>query len=249
MNYHKKGMWFPITLIAFVVVIALWVPVKYGHAFLINYLLLHKGVLENAQVVKKGIIVDGGLVWLHNTQPSDNHQFQVRIAGAGIEESICQIGVSKSLYDNTPPGKSVPVKFLRDYPRTCKLSSSIPGTHSILLTGLWLSTFMLIFAFGTSFFLYRAYKKPGPEGLGRLTTNMELKGEVNCPKCGERMTEGYLPMGLGIHWRNIDQPAGLTTIFGGLPGTVFLFRRPRFHAYHCTKCKIVIFQYGRRKRR
>lgn len=247
MNYHKKGMWFPVALIAFVTVIALYFPVKYGHDFLLNYMLLHKGVVENVQVIKKGIIVYDELVWTDQTQPSDNHQFQVQLPGAGKEENICQISVSKSLYDLTPAGSRISVTFLPGKPWKCKLSSSIQGTMSILMAGHALSAFMLLCAFGAAIFLYRSHKKPAPGDLSDLTTNMELDKEVHCPKCSEQMKEGYLPMGFGIHWRNIDQPMGLPTIFGVLPGTVFWFKRPKLHAYHCTRCKIVLFQYGNEK--
>ena len=247
MSYHKKGMWFPIALIVIVVVIALWFPLRYGHALLFHYQLLRKGVVENAQVVKKGIIVDGELVWMDQTQPSDNHQFHVKLLNAGSAENICQLSVSKSLYRFTPLGASVSVTFLPKKPQKCKLSSSIPGIKSILMAGHALSIFMLLFAFGAAFFVYRSYKKPGPDDLGNLTTNMKLGEEVHCPKCSEKMTEGYLPMGFGIHWRNIDQPFGVPTIFGVLPKTIFWFKRPKLHAYHCNKCKIILFQYGKEK--
>ncbi len=245
MNYHKKGMWFPIALIALVAVIALWFPVRYGNAFFLNYLLIHKGVKENAQVVKKGIVVNGELKWFVQTQPSDNHQFLVKLSNSDITESLCGLSVSKSLYRITPVGASIPVTFLQGRPQECKLSSSIQGTRSILIAGHVLSAFMLLFVFGAVFFLYRSHKKPEPGALSGLTTDMKLKGEVHCPKCNEHMAEGYLPMGFGIHWRNIDQPIGLPTIFGALPGTLFLFKRPKLHAYHCTRCKIVIFQYNK----
>ncbi len=247
MSNLKKGIWFPLSLILLIVVIALWFPYKYGEAFLLNHRLLNEGVKENAQIIAKGILVDDKLLWSYETQLSDNHQFRVKIHNGNNDEDTCQFGVSKSLYDYTPPGGKIPVTFLPDNPQKCGLSAVISRTQPVLSWGIGLSAFMLLFAAGSSFFIHRMHKRPGPGSSCKLTTKIESENSVICPECNAEMTEGYLPMGLGINWRNIDQPVGIPTIFSGLPNTVLWLKRPKLHAYHCEKCKVVIFKYGKRE--
>jgi hypothetical protein len=103
---------------------------------------------------------------------------------------------------------------------------------------------MLLLALGSLFFIRHSHKKTGPGNSSQLTTAIKSGETPNCPECGIKMAEGYLPMGFGIHWRNINQPVAIPTIFSGLSGTVFWLKRPRLHGYHCEKCRIIIFKYG-----
>ncbi len=244
MSNLKKGIWFPLSLVILIILIALWVPFKYGQDFLLNRALLNSGVVENAQIYKKGILVNGKLIWTQQTKPSDEHVFVVRFSTKRGTEDLCQFGVTQRLYNNSPLGMRISVTFLPESPQRCKLSYSIPGSQSILFKGLALSAGMLLLALGSILFIRHSHKKPGPGSSSKLTTEMRVESPLNCPECGIKMTEGYLPMGFGIHWRNINQPVAIPTIFSGLSGTVFWLKRPRLHAYHCEKCRIVIFKYG-----
>lgn len=69
---------------------------------------------------------------------------------------------------------------------------------------------------------------------------------MECPTCKSIMEDGYIPIVGGIHWRRKGQRVGLPSMLTGLPGTVWWnpFRRPKLPAYHCPKCKIIIFVYG-----
>jgi hypothetical protein len=247
MKNLKKGIWFPIVLVLLVAVIALWYPFRYGNAFLYNLRLLNNGVIENARIVQKGIVVNETLKWVepYLTEPSDDHHVQVELNGGYVDQSFCQFGVSKTFYDSRPVGMRVPITFLADEPEKCKLASGISGTQNILIVGMSVSTFMLLIALGALFYISRSYKKPDPGNPNRLTTEMEFENPLNCPQCNENMIEGYMPMGFGIHWRRIDHPVGIPNIFSVLPGTIFWFKRPKLHAYHCERCKIVTFQYGK----
>lgn len=245
MSNLKKGIWFPLSLVVLIILIALWVPFKYGSDFLLNRSLLSEGVVENMQIFKKGILVNGKLVWpQQQTKPSDEHIFIVKLSSQGGRENLCQFGVTQRLYNNSPLGTRIPVTFLPESPHRCKLSYSLRGSQAILSKGLALSTGMMLFAFGALFFVYRSHKQPGPGSSSQLTTAIKSEDHPNCPECGIKMTEGYLPMGFGIHWRNINQPVAIPTIFSGLSGTVSWLKRPRLHAYHCDKCRIIIFKYG-----
>jgi hypothetical protein len=246
MKHLRKGIWFPVALVLIIITIALWFPFKYGYAFIYNHRLLKKGVVEHARVVKKGIMVNKELVWATETRPSSDHQLLVRLSKAGIEPVICQFGVSKSLYDDTSPGERISVMFLTEEPEKCKLYYGIDGTQKILMAGFGLSSLMIFIAFGSMFFIRRSYRRPGPGNSSYLTTEMECEGDLYCQQCSEKMAEGYLPMGFGIHWRSINHPVGIPNIFGVLPGTMFWLKRPKLHAFHCEKCRIVTFKYGKK---
>ncbi len=246
MKNLKKGIWFPISLVVLVAVIALWAPFTYGGIFLYNRHLLDAGVVESAKIIRKGVLVRDKLVWTRQSQNSGDHQLQVEFFNSGGERNICQFSVSKLLYDYHPPGTKIPVIFLPEDPQKCKMSAGIPGTQLILKFALGISAFMMLFASGSLFFVFKSYKKSGPGDSSSLATEIGLKEGMCCPKCDSEMIEGYLPMGSGIIWRNINQPVGIPTVFGGLPGTVFLGKRPKLHAYHCASCKIVTFKYGKK---
>ena len=106
---------------------------------------------------------------------------------------------------------------------------------------------MMLIGFGSVFFVLRSYKKPGPGDSSLFATDMEFEEGIRCPKCNLEMTEGYLPTGSGIVWRNIDQPVGIPTVFSGLPGTAIFGKHSKLHAYHCVSCKIVTFKYGKNR--
>jgi hypothetical protein len=232
--------------VVLVVTISLWVPLRYSNAFLHNRTLLERGLVKNAQIVRKGILVDKSLRWTDVTEPSDNHQLHVRLPGVASEHTICRLGVSRSMYNDSPPGTYKSVTYLSESPQKCRLTASLPGTQSIMLFGLSISAGMILFAAGASFLVFRSYKKEGPGSSGILSTEMKREGGTRCPECAADMKEGYLPVNRGIYWRTLDQPLGMPTLFSGLSGTVSLFSRPRFHAYHCERCKVITFKYGRK---
>ena len=246
MKNLKKGIWFPISLGVLVIVIALWVPLTYGEIFLFNHRLINTGIVEKAQITRKGILVNDELGWKELSQTSKDHQFQVNIISSEGEIINCQFGVSESLYDNHPLGTRILVTYLSKEPQKCKRYESIHGTQKILSFGLGSSAFMMLIGFGSMFFVLRSYKKPGPGDSSLFATDIELEEEIRCPKCNLEMIEGYLPVGGGIVWRNIDQPVGIPNVFSGLPGTAFFGKRSKLHAYHCERCKIVTFKYGKK---
>lgn len=245
---NRKGKWFPVVLVILVAMIALWYPFRYGNAFLYNRRLINDGMNTMARIVQKGIFVNERLKWVdpYLTEPSDDHHVRVELNGGNADPSYCQFGVSKSFYDNKPAGEKVPVTFLPDQPEKCKLTSGISGTQNILFVGMSLSSFMLLIALGAFYYIHRSYKEPSPESPNILTTEMEFDEPMDCPQCREEMIEGYMPMGFGMHWRKIDHPVGIPNIFSVLPGTIFWFKRPKLHAYHCAKCRIVTFKYGKK---
>ena len=104
---------------------------------------------------------------------------------------------------------------------------------------------MLIFL-GFSYYVYRSFRKP--DRPLPLTTHMDVdKNSVLCPRCGSKMNEGYMPTIGGVSWRDRNEAVGIPTIFSGLPGTTFWVKRPMLHAFHCEKCNIITFKYGKKE--
>ena len=127
-------------------------------------------------------------------------------------------------------------------PDQCYLTSNLVLSGLILagLSGLTLIFIALVLGF--AWFAQRSFA-----GVPELTAEFaeEESVSVSCSGCSSAMDVGYIvPFG-GIHWRDADQPIGLPTALGGLPGTVGWRGRPRLQAFHCTACGIVTFKYVR----
>lgn len=69
--------------------------------------------------------------------------------------------------------------------------------------------------------------------------------KLRCPQCGTAMRSGYIPTGGGIFWFDHPHRPGLVPFAKALEGTSTWFRRARLEAYHCPKCRLVTFRYGR----
>jgi hypothetical protein len=67
---------------------------------------------------------------------------------------------------------------------------------------------------------------------------------MKCPECHAAMEEGTIPTGGGMFWYRKRQPSGLNVFAKALPGTFAWFRRARLEAYHCARCRFVLFRYG-----
>lgn len=244
MRNHRKGIWFPISLGVLVILIAFWVPVTYGNTYLLNYRLLTSGMVENARIIRKGIMVNDALEWRELSQSDQENQLQVMLSGTVNVGKSCQFTVSEEIYDTHPIGSKILVSYLPGKQSNCRALDSIPGVQRILTIGMGFSILMMLIGFTSLFLTIRSHNIAGPGDASALTTNLHING-MPCPKCNANMTEGYLTTGRGIVWRDIDQPVGIPNMFSGLPGTVFFGKRQKLHAYHCDSCMIATFKYGR----
>src|SRR5262245_39705991 len=132
----------------------------------------------------------------------------------------CTAGTSPAIYRETRTGDVLDVVVLRDRPGECELVSTLRASAAVLwvATGLLLVLLLGIGLLGV--FLQRSFARvPAP------TTRLDV-GELQCPRCGARMNEGYLPLLAGLHWRGRSEAVGLPHALAGLPGTVGWRGRP-----------------------
>jgi hypothetical protein len=126
-------------------------------------------------------------------------------------------------------------------PGECVLVATLENSMA-LMTALaaLLAVFVLVLVL-LGLFLQRSFTRPGVPN-----TRFDLPpGAPACPRCRAPMTEGYLPLLAGIHWRDTGQPVGMPHALAGLPGTTGWRERARVHAFRCPSCAIVTFQYAR----
>ena len=243
---RSKEMRFYAVLIILLLIAGLWFPVKYAGNLRLNLALSKRGHGGYAEIIKKGVLMDGRLKSLDHTKPSDHHAFNVRIEGIDRGAEICQVNVSKRLYEEKAIGDRVLVTYLPEDPSVCQLPLSIASNTSFILFGFLVSFFFLLLVLILIFFLLGSYRKNEHTKPITLSNRMDIEAhQIVCPNCHQEMREGYIPVMGAIPWRSMDEPVGLPTIFSGLPGTIFWFRRPKLHAFHCKKCRIVIFKYGK----
>jgi hypothetical protein len=157
-----------------------------------------------------------------------------------IPTDSCTAEVSKSVFEAAQIGGTFEVVRKPGRPDQCYLTSSLALSGLILagLSGLTLIVLALILGF--AWFAQRSF-------ASAMTLTSEVDeaelGGVSCCGCFATMEPGYIvPFG-GIHWRDADQPIGLPTALGGLPGTVGWRGRPRLQAFRCEVCGIVTFKH------
>jgi hypothetical protein len=152
----------------------------------------------------------------------------------------CTAQTSKAVFDAAQVGDTFEIVRKPGRPDQCYLTSSLALSGLILagLSGLTLTALAL--SLGVAWFAQRSFA-----GAIKLTSEF-APGDlpnVSCCGCSAAMEPGYIvPFG-GIHWREQDQPIGLPTAFGGLPGTVGWRGRPRLQAFRCEACGIVTFKH------
>ncbi len=68
---------------------------------------------------------------------------------------------------------------------------------------------------------------------------------MHCPQCHSRMQSGYIPTGGGIFWFRKQERPDIFPFARALPGTSAWLRRAKLEAYHCNRCELVLFRYGK----
>lgn len=68
---------------------------------------------------------------------------------------------------------------------------------------------------------------------------------MQCPECKTRMDDGYVPARGGIFWHRKGEKPGLFSFAKGLPGTAAWLRTAKLEAYHCPRCRLILFRYGK----
>jgi hypothetical protein len=183
------------------------------------------GTRADAELVEK--LEGGALVLQIKTGP-----------GAG---KACTARTSSRHYEALEIGEHLLVVHLAEIPGECTLESTLENSLIVLwaMTGLIGAVILVIAGLGVA--IHRSFVTPGQPQL-----RMEVDpSAVGCPVCERKMGEGYLPLLAGLHWRELGEPVGLPHALSGLPGTFGWRGRPRLHAFRCTACQVVTFQYGR----
>ena len=138
-------------------------------------------------------------------------------------------------------GDVVGIVFSPSRPERCVLTSTLEASGFLLwsLTGAIAALILMIVLLGL--FVHRSYA-----ATHELTSRLDVDpSSVLCPECGAKMSEGYLALLAGLHWREIGEPIGMPHALSGLPGTVGWRGRPRLHAFRCEGCSVVTFKYGK----
>lgn len=171
---------------------------------------------------------------------SEEVGLRIRFGGAGGEICKADFGVT-SLEDHTP-GDRVRAYRRSDRPGKCLLEDAAEASRVLLASLVAMIVVMLLGLVLAAMVATRKLRE-----VPVLTTRLDpALGSTECLRCARPMGEGYLPLLSGIHWRELGDPVGIPTVFGGLPGTVRWWgARPMAHAFRCESCEVVLFRYGK----
>ncbi len=245
MNISKEII-IPIIILTLLILVPGWIIYNYLGDFIFYQKLSTDGVVKKATLENKGVLKDGEFHTSYTTLPSENHQFIVGYKTDDNKYVKCQVGVSQTTYDVISKRDELAVMYLPSDPLKCTLPSSVEINRYTLMSTLMVACLFILLSIGFAYYIYKSFRKPVAGEEIKLTNNLELKGDnLICPRCGDKMTEGYLPTVGGVSWRDMDEPIGIPTVFSGLPGTTHWIRRPMLHAFHCKSCKIITFKYGK----
>lgn len=161
-------------------------------------------------------------------------------SGAQAGES-CLLKASEVNMEAIELGEELAVVPTPGRPGDCALLATIEASEA-LLTSLSAAIVALLLGLVLAALLIQRSVTQPPA----LTTRMDVGGDaVRCPRCEKPMTEGYLPLLAGLHWREPGEPTGLPHALAGLPGTVGWRGRPRLHAFRCESCEVLTLRYGK----
>ncbi|MGI9554173.1 MAG: PF20097 family protein [Thermodesulfobacteriota bacterium] len=244
---NKKELIIPATVLIVIGTISLYFIFSYLDDFIYYKNLKNEGIKTGAVLSYKGVEVDGVLQKKKNTLPSDRHYINVKFATESGENIKCRVGVSKNTYDSMSRRDELRVIYLKSNPENCSLPNSVSTLYTLSLSLIAISLIFLLIFIGFLIYVIRSFKKPAMPLP--LTTVMNVDTQnVNCPECGAKMINGYMPTIGGVSWRDRNDAVGIPTLFSGLPGTTFWFKRPMLHGFHCKNCKIITFKYGSKKK-
>jgi len=156
----------------------------------------------------------------------------------------CTSTTSAAHRERLAPGDRLDVVLPEARPDECVLVATLENSAWLLWGVGALVALLVAMLVGAGLFLQRTFTRRLPP-----TTRFDLPGDPVCPRCDAPMSEGYVPLLAGIHWREPGEPVGLPHALSGLPGTVGWRGRPRLHAWRCPKCEILTVQYGDGRRR
>jgi hypothetical protein len=140
------------------------------------YRLLKSGITDYAEIIEKGIVVESHLRSLQKTHPKDDYQLSIQFNTSVDDIYICDIGVSKSLYDEKSIGDLILITYLPENPQKCQLSSTIASMKNILLFGFGMSALLLIIVLATTLLIYHAIKRSRTDKFIKHNNKKERHG-------------------------------------------------------------------------
>lgn len=167
----------------------------------------------------------------------------LQIGSGSWEGHACTASTSRAHHQALRIGDALAVVYRAERPGECVLAATLENSAALLrsLTGAIAIVFLLILWAGV--IVHRSFT-----ATVFLTSYLDADAkDVTCPQCHAEMTEGYLALLAGLHWRRIDEPIGVPHALSGLPGTVGWRARPRLHGFRCQACGIITFKYGDRQ--
>lgn len=209
-----------------------WVFIEFGPATYRYRELTNRGVDVEARVVAKEIRPDG------------RHHVTVAFETADAQRIECGFEVSRAGYDEIDPDQPITVTYVDRDPTTCMPPHIIATSRPFFYALVALAVFAILLVATFARVLRTAFRRP-PVGEGMVLTTELGVSEMACPRCRAPMSEGYIPGGYGIAWRDRNEAIGLPGPFNSLPGSTFWFRRPKLHAFRCAECEIITLRYGR----
>ncbi len=245
--YKSKEIILPLIVVLFLIITPLWIITTYYGQYFYHKELSENGILTGARLVGKHIRIDENkLLRLFIADNPENYRFAVGFKNNSGEYTRCEFGVSRDTYYSVGVRDELLVVYPPSNPSECTLTDGVEISRFLLLVTLIFALFIFILGLGFIYYVYKSYTKPPLDKLIKPTTDMGLdESVVTCPRCKNLMTEGYMPIVGGVAWRDKDEPIGIPTMFSGLPGTTFWIKRPLPHAFHCKRCEIITFKYGK----
>jgi hypothetical protein len=166
----------------------------------------------------------------------------LQIGGGSREGNACTAGTSVKHHRALRAGDTLAVVYRTERPGECVLVATLENSAVLLWSLSGAIAIILLLILWAGVVAHRSFGAPP-----FLTSHLDADAkDVTCPQCGAEMTEGYLALQSGLHWRAIDHPIGVPHALGGLPGTVGWRVRPRLHGFRCEACSVVTFKYGDR---
>lgn len=248
MRYKNFLIFLRILLIIFLGFLFFHIFKSAGRFFYIRDLKVN-GVSEEIGIIDKGVLTKGGFESREEIKSTENGQIKLNIFKNDGDFVTCQTGISKNMFESIKVGDKIFITYLPKAPSSCRVTSTIELSYSLVILSLVIAISVAPVLLGILIWVIKLCEVPKKNGQDRLTTHIDLIGDsVKCPQCNMGMEEGFMPGTTALHWRKMDEPIGLTPMVAGLKGTTFLFRRPIMHAYHCHRCEIITFRYGKEKK-
>ena len=224
-NRGVVGVWLVAGLVAALLIGVMWKPFATAWTCYFDW---SAGGRESAEVIESNS--ESGVV--------------LQLTESDGETCVAYLGYTS--FEDHRPGDSMFVYRRADRPGRCEIEASIEAAKALLTA---VSSVLVVLLLGLILIVKVVTRSI--TAVPELTTRFDAPDRSGdqpavfpCPRCAKPMKEGYLPLLSGVHWRNPQDPVGLPTALGGLPGTVSWRGRPRVHAYRCEPCEVLTFRYG-----